>query len=110
MPKKFRVLWTDAATDDLDRILEYIAARDSVDAAVRVFERLTGRIEGLSSTPTRCRVVPEIREIGVTEFRELLVGPYRIPFRIVANKVVLVGVLDGRRDLEEVLIERALAR
>jgi toxin ParE1/3/4 len=108
VPRKYEVIWTDTAVRDLDCILEYVTARDSVGAAIHLYEKLTERIDGLSTTPARCRVVPEVREIGVAEFRELLVGPYRIPFRIAENKVVLVGVLDGRRDLEEILIERAL--
>jgi plasmid stabilization system protein ParE len=110
VPRKYEVIWTDTAVRDLDSILEYVAARDGVGAAIHLYEKLTERIDGLSTTPARCRVVPEVREIGVAEFRELLVGPFRIPIKIVADKVILVGVLNGRGDLGEILVERALER
>lgn len=83
--------------------------RDSVNSALSIYEKLTGRIESLARVPRRCRIVPELKEIGVTVFRELLVSRYRICFRIDGKKVILVGVLDSRRDLQEILIDRALS-
>ena len=93
---------------DLDGILDYISVQDSVGKAVHVEEKIFSAIESLSSQPNRCRVIPELREISIRDFRELLVGPYRIPYRVEQNKVVILGVLDGRRELEELLLERAL--
>ena len=42
------------------------------------------------------------------DFRELIVGPYRIFFRVDGSIVGIVGVLNGRRDVEEVLATRGL--
>lgn len=53
-------------------------------------------------------VVLELGAEGVTGYRELLVGPYRIMFAVRDTAVVILTVLDGRRDLGELLIERAL--
>jgi plasmid stabilization system protein ParE len=89
----------------MEGILEYVATRTGPHTAVRVHDRLMGRIESLAKFPLRGRIIPELREIGLMEFREVRVSPYRIH----GNHVVLVGVLDGRRDLEELLIERALS-
>ena len=110
MPDRFRIEWAPIALGDLDEILEYIAARDSVDAAVHVYEKLRDRIERLMSRPhpQRCRIPPEFRKLGVTEYRELVVTPYGVFFRIRAKTVGIVGVLDRRRDLEELLLQRVL--
>jgi hypothetical protein len=42
------------------------------------------------------------------EYRELIVSPYRVFFRIDEKDVGIIGILDGRRDLEETLIRRAM--
>ncbi len=42
------------------------------------------------------------------EYRELIAAPYRIFYRITGKVVSLLGVLDGRRELEEMLVNRAL--
>ena len=108
MPDRFRIEWAPIALGDLDEILEHIAARDSVDAAVHVYEKLRDRIERLMSRPQRCRIPPELRKLGVTEYRELVVAPYGVFFRIRGKTVGIVGVLDRRRDLEELLLQRVL--
>jgi len=108
MPEAFKVVWAPVALDDLEEILDYIATRDSPDAAAHIAAKLLKRIDTLASLPARCRVVPELRALGVRDYRELLVKPYRIVFRLERRSVGLVAVVDGRRDLEELLIQRAL--
>ena len=39
-------------------------------------------------------------------WRELVVKPYRIVHRIRENIVMVGAVVDGRRDLEDLLLER----
>lgn len=66
------------------------------------------QIETLSRSPSRARVVPELRELGIREYRELILSPYRVPFRIAGRVVAILGVFDGRRELAELLLKRAL--
>jgi toxin ParE1/3/4 len=108
MTERFKIEWSSLAAYDLESIVDYIVAADEVGAARGVYESIMRKIESLTSNPRRCRIVPELREIGMTEFREIIAAPYRIFFRLRENRVVLVGILDGRRDLESALIERTL--
>ena len=108
MPDRYHIEWAPIAQTDLDEILEHMAARDCVDAAVHVYEKLMGRIEKLVSHPDRCRIPPELKKLGVTDYRELAVAPYGVLFRVRGKTVGIVGVLDRRRDLEELLLQRVL--
>jgi toxin ParE1/3/4 len=56
----------------------------------------------------RGRVVPELRELSLEPWRELLVKPYRIIYRISGPQVLIIAVLDGRRDVEDTLLRRLL--
>ena len=108
MPKTYRVVWAPAAINDLDEIVEFIAAREGAVTARRLSEQIAARIETLTMHPTRGRIVPELKQFGIKDYRELIVRPYRVFFRIMKQDVGIVGVLDGRRDLEELLVNRAL--
>ena len=108
MPDLFKIVWSEVAIADLDSILDYIVREDSVASAQNVYGKIALKVNSLTQCPSRCRVVPELREIGVTEFRENLWGPYRICFRIYRQTVVLVAIVDGRRNLDELLVERSL--
>lgn len=109
MAKSYRIEWAPIASQDLDETLEYISVQSGVDRAIALYSTIQAKVNRLSAFPTRCRVVPELRAIGVMEYRELIVPPYRVFFRISGAVVGTVGVLDGRRDLGEILIRRALA-
>jgi plasmid stabilization system protein ParE len=73
---RFRVEWTDTARSDLDAVLDYIA-RDCPNAAVSVFGRVVQAAGRLDAMPLRGRVVPELARVGVCDFRELVVSPWR---------------------------------
>jgi toxin ParE1/3/4 len=106
--ERFTLVWSRTAQDDLQSILEYVATQDGADRAIALYDTLRWHIDRLIRFPRRARVVPELKPVGLTEFRELLIAPYRVFFRLDGPRIVLLGVLDGRRDLGEWLIERAL--
>jgi len=105
---RYSIVWSPVSLRDLDEIIAYVALHDSPEAAARLFTNISSRIKTLSLFPKRCRIVPELKEQGIQEYHELIVGPYRIFFRLEGRRVAIVGVLDGRRDLEEILLQRAL--
>lgn len=99
------VLWTDTAIEDLGAIVDHIAA-DDVAAALAVLDRLQARAATLATLAARGRIVPELREIGITHYRELIERPWRLLYRMGAASVFVVAVLDSRRELDIVLLER----
>ncbi|HLF11096.1 MAG TPA: type II toxin-antitoxin system RelE/ParE family toxin [Gammaproteobacteria bacterium] len=101
----FRVAWTDAARTDLEELIRFIAA-DNVDNAVRTLNRIQGRCARLERFPRRGRIVPELKAIDVAVYRELMEKPWRIIYRYDDACVYVLAVLDGRRDLTGLLLER----
>jgi len=103
--RRWRVVWTEAATHDLVEIVSFVARKSPVSAR-RLLIRLRSRADSLERSPQRGRVVPELASAGTRAWRELVAKPHRIVSRI-RGEIVLVGaVLDGRRDLEDLLLER----
>jgi plasmid stabilization system protein ParE len=99
------VLWTDTAIEDLGAIVDHIAA-DAAAAALAVLDQLQARAATLATLAARGRIVPELREIGITHYRELIERPWRLLYRMDAASVFVVAVLDSRRELDTVLLER----
>ena len=103
----YRVVWTLSAVEDLEEILPYLVAEGGTDVTRTTYEGIRAAIGSLTALPHRCRRIPELRQIPSLEYRELIFRSYRLMFRIDQETVVLLGVLDARRDLEEMLIRRA---
>jgi toxin ParE1/3/4 len=101
----YRVFWSESAIRDLERIVDYIA-QEAPLAAERLFETLTERAVALEAAPFRGRLVPELDRFEIKVFRELLIPPYRLLYRVDSDRVLIVAVFDGRRNLEDVLLAR----
>ncbi len=107
--RRYKVIWTESSVQDLEEIARYIA-RDSPGNARRVMKRLRESAEKLRDLPERGRIVPELLDLGLRTWRELIVRPHRIIYRIAEGGVIVEIVLDGRRDAASLLDDRLLRR
>lgn len=90
-----KIIWSDPAVEDLEAAVEHIA-RDSEAYAASFAQSIVDAAESLSDLAQRGRVVPEW---GVGTVRELLVGRYRLIYKVEAARALIVGVVHGSRDL-----------
>lgn len=88
------VVWTEAAWRDLDEAADYIA-RDSPAYASSWVEAVRNAARSLSHHPLRGRKVPEIDDPSV---REIFVTRYRLVYRVVPERVYILGLIHGARD------------
>lgn len=89
------VRWSLTATDDLQRIEDFIA-RDSTLHAIHFINRIVETAERLEQVPQRGRIVPEF---GRHHLRELLFSGYRIVYTLQNHHVIILRVVHGARDL-----------
>lgn len=107
--QSFEVVWAEVAIQDLERIVDFIEPEAPM-AAQRLFDRIAEQSTTLETLPFRGRVVPELARYEISVYRELLIPPYRLMYRIDGNRVLVVAVFDGRRDLEGILLARLSRR
>ena len=79
------MIWTTPALTDAEAIRDYIA-RDSPRYAADLMARLVGAVERLAQFPESGRKVPELDRPDV---RELIVGNYRVVYRLVRQGEVV---------------------
>ena len=104
----YQVKILQEAEEDIFDIYRYILYDDSSNHADYVFEKLEEAIKSLQQHPERGHIPPELEWIGVTNYREIHFKPYRIIYDIESAKVFIHGVLDGRRDVQQLLEKRLL--
>jgi len=88
-----QVRWTPQAADDLDAIAEFIA-RDSLHIAALFVADILQTADRLADFPESGRMVPEIGEKSI---RELILGSYRIIYRLRGEAVEVLTVYLGAR-------------
>jgi toxin ParE1/3/4 len=105
--KRYGVEWAQPARKDLENIIDYIS-QDSVDTAINIFEKIKSKCKTLNQFPDRGRIVPELKAYGILSYRELIISPWRVVYRATDQTVYVLAVIDSRRSMEDILIERFL--
>jgi len=105
---KYQVYLIADAEEDLAEIYRYIARHDSVESADYVFGELEAACRSLETLAQRGHVPPELDRINVYDYLEIHFKPYRIIYQLDAHKVYIHCILDGRRDMNDLLQRRLL--
>ena len=103
--RAYQVFWTQTAQQDFKKIIEYIAADNEIQAR-KVYLAIKQKVENLWQMPLQGRIVPELRYSGILNYRELISKPWRIIYRTEENNVWVLAVIDGRRNVEDILLDR----
>lgn len=107
MKTVYDVFWSEAAEDDLIDIIEYLSANNPSNA-LRVFRQIKQKAKSLCSSPNRGRIVPELRDQGISLYRELIIPPWRIIYRVSEKTVYILSVFDSRRNMEDILLRKLI--
>ncbi len=90
------VRWTPQASGDLEAITNFIAADSPHYASLFAMDVLVS-VERLVTFPHSGRMVPELNDPAV---REIILGNYRIVYRVRQDFVELLAVYHGARLLD----------
>jgi toxin ParE1/3/4 len=104
----FKVLLTNDAARDLDELYDYIALHDAPRKADHVLEQIEKAFSKLSEFPERGAYPKELLALGIREYREVFLKPYRIIYRVMDKNVYVLMIVDGRRDMQSLLQRRLL--
>ena len=105
---KYHVFILRDAEIDILEIYQYIAINDSISKADRLIDTLEKKCLSLTDFAKRGHIPPELDRVSVFNYLEITYKTYRIIYQIVANNIFIHCILDGRRDLPEVLHRRLL--
>lgn len=105
---KYQVHIIAEAEEDLFSIHRFVSLNDSPERADRLLANLEETCLSLGELPNRGHVPPELQRVAVEDYLEIHYKMYRIIYQVISKRVFIHCVLDGRRDLEELLLERLL--
>ncbi len=96
-----RLIWTEPALADLEAMADYIAL-DNPTAARRLVGRVFESVERLERFPNSGKRPPELPR---SSYREIVVTPCRVFYRVEDDAVFLLYVMRAERLLRRFLLE-----
>ena len=106
--KKYKVIIDPQAKTDLKEIFVYVSVNDSLESANKLLDRIEETCFKLERYPERGHIPPELRQTGIKNYLEIHYKPYRIIYEIDDKLVYIHSVIDGRRNIQEILNNRIL--
>ena len=94
---------------DLKEIIEFISV-ESPGNALKILQKIKESALSLYTLPERGRIVPELQDQGISQYRELIIPPWRLIYRIARNKIYVLTVIDSRRNVEDILLKRLIQK
>lgn len=101
-----KVILSPEAIEDIFEIYDYIYEQDGEEQANIVLGRLEKKIYSLESLAMRGKLPEELIPFGNRKIREVQETPWRIFYRPENDEVFVLSVLDSRRSIAELLVER----
>ena len=95
------IIWTEPALEDINEIAEYIALENPVPAKTLVKD-IFASANRLKDFPESGRKPPELDD---SRYREFIVGPCRVFYRLHGEKLFILYVMRSERALRNFLIE-----
>lgn len=107
--EKFQVFWTVEAVNDLSDIVSYIASDRSLTSQ-NIYRLIKEKCQTLTLFPEQGKISPELKELGLTRYREIVVDVWRILYVIRDRNIYILSVFDSRRDLEKMIFNKLIGR
>ncbi len=94
------IIWTNPALEDLNDIAEYIAL-SNLQSAKKLVAKIFDKVERLEAFPESGKKPIELTNLN---YREVVVNPCRIFYKIDNDKVYILHVMRQERDLRKFLL------
>lgn len=108
MGKTYGIKWTKDAASDFEEILSYIKYRTGKTSAKIQYDRVIINVEKLKVFPDQGKISEDLRSIGIVSIHEIVETPWRIFYKIEDDTVYILSILDGRRNIEEILYKKVI--
>ena len=107
MAPKHKIIWTNVAEKDLRNIIEYISV-DSHHDALKILKKIQQSASSLYTVPERGRIVPELQDQGILQYRAIVIRPWRLIYRIAEREIVVLSFIGSRMNVEDILLNRLI--
>ncbi len=104
----YEVRLTQGAESDLQAIYDYVFEHRSPAQADVLLGAVLEVVDTLQRFPDRGVSPRELAALGILDYRQILLPPYRIIYRVIGAVVYVSVIADGRRDMRSLLEQRLL--
>jgi len=104
-----KVIWSNDASLDLVEIVSYIKIHSGKGIAKKIYTKIKSKVDYIVDFPEAGILVPELVNIGITDIHQIIVSLWKVYYKVNENNILVLSVIDGRRNLEEILYKKIIS-
>jgi toxin ParE1/3/4 len=105
---KHEIIWSKDAGDELAEIISYIKYNTGKITAEKIYLKIMNEIKRVSENAAGRRIAPSLKEFGINYIHQLNINPWIVFYKAEKNRMEIISIIDGRRNLEEILYKKLL--
>jgi len=106
------VIWSKDAGEELIEIISYIKENTGKITAEKIYKKITDEVDRVYDNASGRRISPLLKEFGIMDIHQLNVNPWVIYYRVEKDRgkniMKIISIIDGRRNLEEILYKKVI--
>ena len=103
-----KVVILDSAEQDLKELRSYVVKNFPQATWLKTYSKLKESIRNLATFPLLGAVPPELESLNMNQYRQIISGMNRVIYEPRADAVYIYMIVDTRRDLETLLMQRLM--
>ena len=103
---KHEIIWSKDAADELFEIISYIKYNTGKITAEKIYSKIMNEVKRVSENPAARKIAPLLKEVGINYIHQSNIDPWIIFYRAEKNRMEIISIIDGRRNLEEILYRK----
>ena len=105
---KHEIIWSKDAGDELIEIISYIKYNTGKITAEKIYNKIINEVNRVSENATGRRIAPLLRDFGINYIHQININPWIIYYKVEKSKMEILSIIDGRRNLEEILYKKIM--
>ncbi|WP_322010084.1 type II toxin-antitoxin system RelE/ParE family toxin [Paraburkholderia sp. J12] len=101
-----KVVFLQSARAELLELRRYLIAKFGAQSWLETRRTIEGAVAQIEAFPLKGHTPPELRDLGMTDYYQVICGMNRIVYQVDGKVVYLHLIVDTRRDLKAVLAQR----
>jgi toxin ParE1/3/4 len=104
----YKIIWSKDAGEEFVEIISWYKYNVGKNVAQKIYLKIKSRIKKLKEMPGIGRQVQLLKDIGINGYRQIIQDHWIIYYRVEGENIHIISVIDGRRNLEEILYKKII--
>jgi toxin ParE1/3/4 len=105
---KYKIIWSKDAGEEFIEIISWYKYTVGKSVAEKIYSKINSQIKKLKDMPGIGKQVQLLKDIGINDYRQIVQDHWIIYYKVEGQSVYIISVIDGRRNLEEILYKKII--